>query len=229
MSRNCVHTEAVGLNTSKLCIIGAGGSWGCCCTHILRPFSLSSSLHKRLAQAAWGEDLCQSILIDKWKPPAPRLGGTFWSWEPLDKDIWASSSCPGSDPSSIPNPAMCNRDRSSSWLLLAMDFRAQKGEMWGWSSRGNLALCGGGPHEHKVDKVAGASSCHASAEEQQHGAVPWCGTALRAVGHQEGDKEKTTVFPKWSILQLPVELPCKAMWGGVGGCAGRKKLLKIIA
>lgn len=227
MSRNCVHTEAVGLNTSKLCIIGAGGSWGCCCTHILRPFSLSSSLHKRLAQAAWGEDLCQSILIDKWKPPAPRLGGTFWSWEPLDKDIWASSSCPGSDPSSIPNPAMCNRDRSSSWLLLAMDFRAQKGEMWGWSSRGNLALCGG-PHEHKVDKVAGASSCHASAEEQQHGAVPWCG------GERHWELLVTRKETKKRRLSFQNGASCSCLWsclakrcgGGWGGVRGEKNYWK---
>lgn len=79
------------------------------------------------------------------------------------------------------------------------------------SSRGNLTLCGG-PGEHKVDKAAGASSCHASVEEQHHGALPWHSgewhRELLAAG--KGTRKRRPSFQN-SVLQLPVELPCKVM------------------
>lgn len=143
------------------------------------PLSLSSSLHKTFACAAWGEDLCQSTFIDKWKPSALSLGGTFWLQEHLDEDIWASIvahpslSCPRSDPSSNPWPAACNQDQGSLWLLLAVELGALDGEIWGWSPRGNLALCGN--RDQQVAKAAGAPSCHASTKEPHRGAVAWHG------------------------------------------------------
>lgn len=59
VARNYVPAEAAGLNTSKVCAMGVGWSCACFYTHVLRSFSLSSSLHKRQGQAAWGDHLCQ--------------------------------------------------------------------------------------------------------------------------------------------------------------------------
>lgn len=133
MARNCVLTEAAGLNSSALGELGV-----LLHSQFLRPFSLSSSLHKRWTQLpAWGGDLCQSRLTDKWKPPVLRWWGTLWPWEPLDKDTWASPCCPGSDPSSSPSPAAWPQ---LGQLVTALGHGPQgpKGEMWGQSSRHDL-------------------------------------------------------------------------------------------
>lgn len=74
---------------------------------------------KDLAQAACREDLCQITFIDKWKPPALRLGETFWLWDRLDKDLWGS--IPALTITAAPVPVlqravMTGAARNFSWL-----------------------------------------------------------------------------------------------------------------